>query len=223
MAVTPQERRRYDSAGRQRQAEASRAAIIATAGRLFVERGYASTSISDIAAAAGVSPRTVFGSFGSKPQLLKHALDAAIVGDAEPVPLHQRPGMRRFHAATTFASACSHLADLFAEVAPRTYGIFNVVHRAADADPQIAALEQDLDAQRWTGVGYIADTFARLLDVSDPAAMRQLRDTLWLLGSPLQYGLLVHNRGWSVAAYRAWMAAALSTLLPATVAAGGAP
>ena len=223
MVVPPQERRRYDSAGRQRQAEASRATVITTASRLFVERGYANTSIADVAAAAGISPRTVFGSFGSKPQLLKHTLDAAIVGDAEPVPLHERPAMRRFHAATTFASACSHLADVFVEVAPRTYAIFNVVHRAADADPQIAALERDLDAQRLTGVGYMADTFAKLLDVSDPAGVRQIRDTLWLLGSPLQYGLLVHDRGWSVAAYRAWMEAALSTLLPATVSAGGAP
>ena len=223
MAVTPQERRRYDSAGRQRQAAATRAVIVTTAGQLFVERGYANTSIADVAAAAGVSPRTVFGSFGSKPQLLKQALDAAIVGDADPVPLHERPGMRRFHAATTFAAACDHLADVFAEVAPRTYAIFNVVHRAADADPQIAALERELDASRLTGVGYLAVTFARLLDVSDPAAEQQIRDTLWLLGSPLQYGLLVHDRGWSVAAYRAWMAAALSTLLPASVPAGGAP
>ena len=221
MAVTPQERRRYDSAGRQRQAEANRAAVIATAGRLFVERGYANTSIADVAAVAGVSPRTVFGSFGSKPQLLKHALDAAIVGDAEPVPLHERPEMRRFHTAPTFATACSRLADVFAEVAPRTYAIFNVVHRAADADPQIAALERELDAQRLTGAGYLAGTFARLLQIDDPAAVDRVRDALWLLGSPLQYGLLAHDRGWSVPAYRAWMASALSTLLPATVSAGG--
>ena len=162
---------------------------------LFVERGYTDTSMADIAAAARVSPRTVFGGFGSKAQLLKQVLDAAIVGDAEPVPLHQRPWMRRFHDSTTFAEACTNLATVFAAVDPRAVAIYNVVHRAADSDPQIAALERDLDQQRLTGVGYMADSFARLLGVTDPAAVRQIRDTLWVLGAPLQYGLLVHDRG----------------------------
>lgn len=215
MTTAPQDRRPYDSAGRQRRAAASRVAVVAAAGRLFVERGYAETSMADIAAAAEVSPRTVFGSFGSKAQLLKHVLDTAIVGDAEPVPLHQRPWMRRFHEATTFSEACASLTMVFGEVAPRAYAIYRVVHRAADSDPQIAALEQDLDQQRLTGVGYMADTFARLLDITDPEARRRIRDTLWLLGSPVQYGLLVHDRGWTVAAYQSWMEGALRSLLPA--------
>lgn len=188
---------------------------MATAGRLFVERGYAETSMADIAAASEVSARTVFGAFGSKAQLLKHVLDTAIVGDAEPVPLHQRPWMRRFHGSRTLDEACASLAVVFGEVAPRTHAIYNVVHRAADSDPQIAALEHDLDRQRLTGVGYLADTFARVLEVTDADVRERIRDTLWLLGSPLQYGLLVHDRGWSVAAYQEWMEHALRSLVPA--------
>jgi AcrR family transcriptional regulator len=188
---------------------------VATAARLFVERGYTDTSMADIAHAAQVSPRTVFGAFGSKAQLLKHALDTAIVGDAEPVPLHQRSSMRRFHEARTLDEACSSLALVFGEVAPRSHAIYNVVHRAADSDAQIAALEQDLDRQRLTGVGYLADTFARVLEVTDADVRDRIRDTLWLLGSPVQYGLLVHDRGWSVAAYQRWMEHALRSLVPA--------
>ncbi len=99
-------------------------------------------------------------------------------------------------------------------MAPRTVAIYNVVHRAADSDPQIAALERDLDQQRLTGVGYMADTFARLLRVTDSAAVRRIRDTLWVLGAPQQYGLLVHDRGWSVPAYQVWIDHALRSLLP---------
>jgi AcrR family transcriptional regulator len=217
VSTAPQERRRYDAAGRRRQAEASRAAIVAAAGGLFRERGYAETSIAHIAAAAEVSPRTVFGGFGSKAHLLKAAVDTAIVGDAEPVALHQRPSMRRFHESTTFPEACANLSAVFAEVAPRTYAIYSVVHRAADSDPQIAAIERDLDRQRLTGVGYMADTFARVLGLTEPDAWQRTRDVLWLLGSPLQYGLLVEDRGWTLAGYRTWTEQALRSLLPAPV------
>jgi AcrR family transcriptional regulator len=217
VVANEQGRRRYDTAGRQRHAAESRRVILEVAAQLFVQRGYAETSVADIAAGAGVSPRTVFGAFGSKVQLLKHAVDVAIVGDAEPVPLHDRTSMRRFHESSSLVEAVSALAAVFAEVGPRTYAIYNVVHRAADSDPQIAALERDLDRQRLTGVGLMTDTFARLLDVTDPEARHRIRDTLWLLGSPLQYGLLVHDRGWSVTAYQTWMEQALLSLVPAQV------
>ena len=45
----------------------------------------------DVARAAGVSVETVYASFRSKGDLLMAALDVAVVGDAGPVPLDQRP------------------------------------------------------------------------------------------------------------------------------------
>jgi len=84
-------KRTYQSTLRGAQAQSTREAVIAAAGRLFSEQGYAATSIDDIAAAAGVSRATVFTSVGGKPKLLKTALDVAIVGDDEPVPLPERP------------------------------------------------------------------------------------------------------------------------------------
>lgn len=209
-----QDRRRYDSTGRRRQAQANRDAVAAAARHLFVDGGYANTSIADIASEAGVSQRTVFVAFTSKVGLLKYVLDTAIAGDAEPVTLHERPVMRRFHEAKTIESAFAVLADAFAEVSERAYDLYAVVHRAADSEPQIAALEHDLDDQRWTGVGHLARTTADLLGVVDPADLQHIRDTLWTLGSPLQYGLLVRDRGWTRQAYRDWMLRALTALVP---------
>jgi len=51
---------------RERQAELSRSEILLSARRLFAERGFARTSVRDIAQAAGVSTQTVYNSFGSK-------------------------------------------------------------------------------------------------------------------------------------------------------------
>jgi TetR/AcrR family transcriptional repressor of mexJK operon len=55
----------------------SRALIMAAATQVFLEQGYPGTSVDDIAAAAGVSKRTVYNVFVDKEQLFR-----AIIGDA---------------------------------------------------------------------------------------------------------------------------------------------
>src|SRR6266704_6547564 len=91
-------KRSYDSPLRRERAEATRLAIAAAASRLFTERGYAATSIEEIAAAAGVSRATVFTSVGGKARLLKTALDVAIVGDDAPIALPNRPRSKAIRA-----------------------------------------------------------------------------------------------------------------------------
>ena len=59
-----------------------------------------------------------------------------------------------------------------------------------------------------------AATFADRLAVTDPAAVGHIRDTLWTLGSPLQYRLLVRQRGWTTQQYRDWMVRALAAMVP---------
>jgi AcrR family transcriptional regulator len=80
------------------QARATRRAIVDAAARLFTERGFGATTIDAIAEAAGVSRKTVFTSVGGKTEALKLAIDWAIAGDDEPVPILERPqrirGMR---------------------------------------------------------------------------------------------------------------------------------
>ena len=90
---------------RERKAQLTRDEILAAARRLFAERGYARTSVRDIARAAGVSTQTVYDSIGSKQALvarLNDLLDAeagigAIAADAAAV--RRRVGRRR-HVVT---------------------------------------------------------------------------------------------------------------------------
>jgi AcrR family transcriptional regulator len=206
------QRRGYDASGRQVQAERNRARVLQVARRLFVAQGYAATSIAQIAREAGVSGPTVFAGFKSKVNLLKAAVDTAIVGDDRAVPLAARPLMRRVHEGQTFDAVVSRLADVFADVAHRAGPILVVAYAAADADPEIARLVAALDAQRLAGADTLAATVAARLDVTDPDAVGRIRDTIWTLNSPLQWDLLVRQRGWTTQAYRDWMAAALAAL-----------
>jgi AcrR family transcriptional regulator len=220
MSSTGQARRPYNAEGRRAQARATRERILETARTLFVERGYASVSVADVAAAAGVSVPTVFAGFKSKANLLKEATETALVGDAETVPLHDRPPMRHVAEAPTAREVLERLAALIAEAAPRVAPMYAVLHAAADADPELARLADTLDEQRLAGATRLAGI---VLDrLSDPAAERDrpdpdrlahLRDTIWTLNSPLLYGLLVTQRGWSPQQYGAWVARALTALV----------
>src|SRR5438270_10858357 len=63
------------STRRERQAQATRRDIITAARRLFAERGYAATSVAQIAHEAGVAVQTIYDSLGSKRAILLAMLD----------------------------------------------------------------------------------------------------------------------------------------------------
>ena len=90
MSAAVNSRRPYDSSRRRRLADQSRASVLESARRLFLERGYAATTVAAVAADAGVSVETIYKAFGNKPGLLKSLFDVSIVGDDEPVPMLQR-------------------------------------------------------------------------------------------------------------------------------------
>ncbi len=56
----------------------SRGLIVAAASRMFLDRGYAGTSMDDIATQAGVSKRTLYNIFEDKEQLFRTILGEAI-------------------------------------------------------------------------------------------------------------------------------------------------
>ncbi len=214
MTSTGQARRRYNTAGRRAQARATRERILETARTLFVEQGYAGTSIARIAAAAGVSTPTVFAGFSSKVNLLKEATETMLVGDAEPVGLHERPAMKHVHDGPTGPEVLRRLAALIAELAPGVCPIFAVVLAAADADAEIARLARTLDEQRLDGATRLATTVMTRLGDDDPDRFAEIRDTIWTMNSPQLYGLLVVQRGWSTERYRSWLERTLLAALP---------
>ena len=66
------------------------AAILDAGRELFVEQGYAATTMGDVAARAEVAPATANAAFGGKAGLLKQLVDVGIAGDDEDIPVSER-------------------------------------------------------------------------------------------------------------------------------------
>jgi len=73
---TEPERRRYNSLRRMNQAHQTRAEIADAARRLFVEHGWAATTVRDVAREAGVSVPTVYAAYQNKPGLVWALVEA---------------------------------------------------------------------------------------------------------------------------------------------------
>jgi len=96
--MTAPVKRRYDATRRQEQARENQRRIIDAATTLFAARGYAGTSLTEIAAAAGVAVQTVYAAFGTKVNLLARAIDVSLAGDDAPVPMAEREPVRQVMA-----------------------------------------------------------------------------------------------------------------------------
>ncbi|MFD7873428.1 TetR/AcrR family transcriptional regulator [Streptomyces sp. NPDC059766] len=71
-------KRPYVSPLREQAATRTRELIVRQATQLFAERGYGRVTVADIAAAAGVAPKTVFASIGSKSDILNRIVDEGV-------------------------------------------------------------------------------------------------------------------------------------------------
>lgn len=87
----------YESPMPRERARQTRPAILLAAYALFLQCGYASTTVARVAAGAGVSVDTVYCVFGSMSGLLAAVMDVDVGGGDEPVAVLERelpPRMR---------------------------------------------------------------------------------------------------------------------------------
>ncbi len=183
--------------------------VLTAARELFPERGYAGTTINEIATAAGVAVETIYRSFGSKAALFRGVLEAAIAGGAEraAMPPEQRPAVRKMAEEPD----PRHVLELHAATQPgihaRSGPYDRVLREAASADPDLADVWRQLEAQRLTGMSRLARRLHDLGALRPGLSVEKARDILWTVNSHAVYDLLVVQRGWPPERYRDWIVA----------------
>ena len=163
-------KRRYHAPQRAAAAARTRVAIIRSAKEQFEERGWAGTTFRSIAEAVGVSVKTVEALFGTKASLLKLAVDYAIRGDVDPVPMVRRRTVGEMEAAPDAETMLKLHARHLRTINERSARIAWTVEHAAAGDKAVAPLWEQMNANRRFGVRWAAETF-----LAKPGRRRGLR------------------------------------------------
>jgi AcrR family transcriptional regulator len=207
--------RRYDSTRRQAQARQNRSAALEAARRLFLQQGYAGTTMAAVAAAAGVSVETLYKAFANKPGLLKAVFDVAIVGDDEPVPMLQREFVQQNIAEPNPRKKLLAYGAHLAAVNPVAGPVQLVVRDAATTDRGAAAVWRQLQAERLTGMSVFARHLHDGGHLRADVSVDEACDVLWAHNSVELWDLLVNQRGWTNERFGQWVAHQLiAALLP---------
>jgi AcrR family transcriptional regulator len=196
-------RRKYHSPLRADQAQRTRGRVLDAAFGLFVERGYAGTTVAAVADTAGVSAETIYLSLGGKRGLLEGVIEAAITGPDEGgsaddgwwTAVAELSGPRE-RLAKMIEYSCAILA--------RTQPIHAVIRGAADKEPFAAALGHRLLQDRLASQ---TERIRRFLgdDLAPGLSIPEAGERYCALASPDLYHLLTMELSWTTDQHREWL------------------
>ena len=204
-------RRRYHSPLRAGQAEQTRRRILDSAFRLFAERGYAGTTITAVAEAAGVSPETIYLSLGGKRGLLEGAIEMAITG-AEDGATQPDDWWATVAELPSAPERLGKMIEYSCRILARTRPLHAVIRGAADKETFAAALSRRLLHDRLTAqTERISNCLAD--DLKPGLSIEQAGQRYCALASPDLYQLLIAELGWTAGQHREWLTDLLTTEL----------
>ncbi len=204
--------RPYRSPKREQHARETRGRIRDAATTLFLSNGYAGTTMSAIARAAGVGDRTVYLAFPTKPALLGEIIKVAVRGDDQDAPLAARDawqGVLTAHGDEILARFAEAVEAILARTAP----VLAVAEAAAASDPLIAAQRDQGHRNMRSDYRKVADSLARAGALAEGITRRHAADTIYALAGHDIYLRLVHECDWTRARYAAWLCETLSATL----------
>jgi len=205
-------RRRYESPHRREQAAGTRRKVVAAAQTLFLEHGYAGTTMAAIARDAGVVVETVYRSFGSKVALFGAVVEAALAGGVEraELPVEERPAIAAIIAETEPAKQVALYAATQPGIHRRAGPLLRAVRDASALDPEVARVWSELEAQRYVGQARVAGMLASRGALREGLSVETASDLIWTLTSLAVHDLFVVERGWSSEQYEHWLTDALT-------------
>lgn len=210
--------KRVESRSPQARTRRTRAAVVDAARTLFVERGYAATTLEAISRLSDTPQATVYRLFSSKLGILKAVLDVSIGGDDRAVAMADRPEVRSLLSDPDPHRQLAAFAALVRRVMERSAPVHRILADAARADDGAGALLAEIARQRQAGQRRVARVLARSRSLRTGLRERDAADLIHALASPEVYGLLVLDRRWSGNRYESWLAVTLADqLLPQPV------
>jgi AcrR family transcriptional regulator len=180
---------------------------------LFLDCGYAATTLDTIAEAADVAPGNLYRLCRSKKAILSELIDVSIVGDDEAIALHDRGWVRAVEAEADPRILLRGFASVARRVLDGAAPIHQLIRSAAAADPEVADLRLEHNRQRYSGQSRIAHALAERKALRPDLPEASAADVIYALMSPDVYWTLTQERGWTGDQYEEWLGETLCTSL----------
>jgi len=205
--------RRYNSPRRAEQAAATRGDILKAARELFVSRGYAATTIAEVARSAQVAVDTVYATVGRKPALLREVLETAISGTDQAVPASDRDYVARIRSADTAGEKLTLYANAIVQIQSRLAPVYLAIRDAAATDPDSAALWAEINGRRAANMRNLAADLRATGELRPDLSDDDVADIIWSMNGAEYWVLMVGDRGWSHQRFGEFLADAWARLL----------
>jgi AcrR family transcriptional regulator len=202
----PVKGRRYDASGRRENAERTRIAILTASRELFAARGYAGTTVADIASTAGVAPDTVYAAVGRKPAIFRLLIETALSGTDQVIEGAERDYVRKMHDAPDVATALHIYAEAVTAIQIRLAPLFIALRSAAAATPELNSLWTEISARRAANMRHLVADLAFKGGLRSDLSQPDIADVIWTMNSAEYFDMLTVARGWSVEHFAQWLA-----------------
>jgi AcrR family transcriptional regulator len=170
--------------------------VLDAAAALFVRQGYLRTTMKAIAGEAGTSVETVYAQ-GSKAALLLAAVDRALGGDDDDVPLTERAEFTAALARSSATGTIEAFVRALVRVAQRASGLLVAFEDAAAADSSTAELWAAAEQHRKADCRRLVQAVADRGPLPLGWDVGTATDAVWLLATPRRAHIALHTLGWS--------------------------
>ena len=211
--VEVKDKRKYSSAVREEQAARTRTRILDAAAELFLERGYARTTMKDIAVQADVARDTVHAIFGSKARVLTALIDYRLVPDGSVTNVTQLPEALAIKDEVDQRKEIELFAKFIAGISTELRPVFEILRTASAVEPEMAKVFEEMDQFRMNNM----QTYASWIAARGPlrVSTRQAGEIIWALASLDVARMLCDELGWTESQHARWLSDTLiRTLLP---------
>ena len=182
--------------------------IVEAAYRLFTDKGYASTTMAEVAEAADVAVQTVYFVFHTKSALLARTIDFAVMGQESPRPPEEQAWYRAMQEARQIDEALRYLVTGVGDIMPRVIPL-NIAARASD-DPELMRVMAESEDWRADGYRAILDILHAKAPLRDGLDQERAVHLLLLYVGEDVYHVLVDTYRWP---HEEWVDWTVATLL----------
>jgi len=173
---------------------------------LFLEKGYAGTTVQTIARSAGVAQATVYQAFGTKLAVLAAALDLAVEGDDASLAVLDQDWVEAVRRETNPDRQLWLVVEGTSRIAARTAPIKEVIRDAAATEAAARELIREDHVGRHRTQSALVDLLIEHRQLRPGMDRRRAVDTYFAIVNSTTFELLVLQRGWTLSEWQHWIA-----------------